>query len=191
MSLEPSPNHPFTPSFQHSLHSQATQTSKQPCSHHRLLSEQPVVEPLCPGRGVGVCPLCPPTDPSLGHRRAARAGSILSWLQLAAARRPSAARVRGRARAQGTVRLVVVRRRLLSHPFPGVPARSGVASPWWGGGRARSPTTGSRQRPRIGVNVRQTTLGQRAIGTHVATVVLRLRGRLSRARPLLPLPVAF
>ena len=57
------------------------------------MSEQPVVEPLCPGRGVGVCPLCPPTDPSLGHRRAARAGSILScWLQLAAARRPSAAR---------------------------------------------------------------------------------------------------
>ena len=54
--------------------------------------------------------------------------------------------------------------------------RGGVATPWWGGGRARSPTTGSRQRPRIGVNVRQTTLGQRTIGTHVASVVLRLRG---------------
>ena len=54
--------------------------------------------------------------------------------------------------------------------------RGGVATPWWGGGRARAPTTGSRQRPRIGVNVRQTTLGQRTIGTHVASVVLRLRG---------------
>ena len=118
-----------------------------------------------------------PTDRSQPGTQTGSAGRFDTELLAPAGRGPLAlgCPCEGRARAQGTVRLVVVRRRLLSHPFPGVPARSGVASPWWGGGRARSPTTGSRQRPRIGVNV-QTTLGQRAIGTHVASVVLRLRG---------------
>ena len=114
-------------------------------------------------------------------------------LQLAAARRPSAARALWRrARAQGTVRPVLSSRRLLSHPFPGVPAGSGAGWPPLGGGEAvlghHRPGAG-RDLGSESTFVRQRSDNLRNPRCERCAEIAQ--GRLSTTRPLLPLPVAF